>query len=374
MEEELVDIKIVCPEEDSGMEELLKQLEAEGWTEIKETQKKESRKGLSPIEEANRLLREYDTTVISKIGAKPESISYKQLQNKTREFSRLQSSVDRRLYLEETPIMKGAEYLFNGLERIAKRPVITISPTEELFARYFRVADDLMQTLDQAYEHYQERMEGVKSFKDGRVLKLFVKSIKKKKKIESKMQRTNKTFAMTGEQLSSITKSHPDFAKLYIAHNNLRREVKDLANELEKTCQRIVVKNQEMQIMSDYEERLGNAVAVFDRERAYLTDIIEHAKETLHIYQFSKELNTGVVAVHDAASSLSNMVYTFVGRMLHSSQEIARMETQMQKERMLPNILEGLSKDYGISLTGPKSYTASFVDAAEVIAESAGTA
>lgn len=376
MVKSVVEIEALVPEENSGMEDLLKQLEAEGWTGIKKEKKtsESGKKRVSLIDETNRLLREYDISISGRVGTESDSVSYKRIEQKAKEFSRLQSKLDRRLYLEDTSVMKGAESLLNGLERIAKKPVITITPTEEFFGRYFQTGEELNQLLEQAYAHYQERMESVESFKDGRVLKLFVQSMNKKKRIESKMGKTNNTFAMTGEQLSNITKDSKNFPLLYIAYNNLRREVKGLANELEKTCQRIVIKNQEMYIISDYEERLGNAVAVFDRERAYLIDILEHAKETFSIYTFGKELSTGVVAVHDAARSLSKMTYAFVGRVLQSSNEIARMETQMSNERMLPKILDGLSKEYGISLTGTKSVMPSFVNAAEAIAGSAGIA
>ncbi len=372
---ETIKPRVVVPGNNgSGMEDLLKQLESEGLTKINHG-KSEEKKAAAPLDEANRLLREYDISIVGRTGAKPDvDISYDRIMQKTRVFSRLQGSVDRRLHFEGSPLMSLTERVSFELGLITGRPVSLMTPTDDLFREYFLVAEDLLLTLDSAYAHYQNMMDSVRTYKDERVLKLFIGAISERKRLEAEIENRNAVFERTGEQLKAVTKSHPEFPILYVAYNNLRRDLKGLTNEMEKTCQRIVIKDQDMRIMSEYEERLGNAVALYDRERVYLGDIMEHARETFSVYQFSRELRTGIASISSSVKSLSNMTYVFVERILGSSNEIAQLEDELLNGRIMPRILDGLSRDYGINLAKPSNGASGFAQAAAIVLESRGIA
>lgn len=331
-------------------EEFLRRLEDEGFAESSYEAKEKT-----VAEELRRVLGGAN-------GKGFQSGSFLQVKEGLDELVSVQSSIDRRIRINNSPVLYVGERVVNRAMAFV-RPGTPVASLDQLFEQEVQVIKGLSAALSGALAYSGQVLDTVVEYRDGVVLVKFAAAIDGYRDSEQRAHGLVALFRDADERLGRTQVTDPQYMRLYRAHGALKRELMKLDNELSKFNQATVFRRSELDVLTTHLELVNYGVLLMDRLNSYVADVAEHVENTRGVYQFFRDGSRGMDSIYMAFGELSRCVMLGARDMGEQIGRMAFMARAANSENTVPDVLGRVLSGYKEAIFAADSRNRSNFDA-----------
>lgn len=291
-----------------------------------------------------------------------ESGSFLQVKEGLDELVAVQSAIDRRIRINNSPALYIGERVVNKAVALVRpgTPAVTL---DQLFDQEVQVIRGLSSSLSGALAYSGKVLDTVVEYRDGTVLVKFTEALDGHRETERHASDVLVLFRDAEERLGRTQVTDPQYVRLYRAHGSLKRELMKLDNELSKLNQATVFRRSELDVLTTHVELVNYGVLLLDRLNSYVGDVAEHIEQTKGVYQFFRESYIGMSAVYSAFGELSRCVMLGAREMGEQISRMSFMARAAQGENTVPDVLGRVLSGYKSTIFAADSRNRSEFDA-----------
>ncbi|GEM_PF-4902846 len=274
-----------------------------------------------------------------------ESGSFLQVKEGLDELVSVQSAIDRRININNSPVLYVGERVVNKAMALV-RSGTPVASLDQLFDQEVHVIKGLNHALSGALLYSEKMLDTVVEYRDGAVLVKFAQAVDGYNAAERRAEGLIALFREAEERLGRTQVTDPQYVKLYRAHGSLKRELMKLDNELSKLNQATVFRRSELDVLTTHVELVNYGVLLLDRLNSYVGDVAEHVENTKDVYQFFRDGHMSMDTIYNAFGELSRCVMLGARDMGEQIGRMAFMARAASGENTVPDVLGRVLSGY----------------------------